>query len=118
MTDSALVLNTIAGHDAKDSTSLKIEYPDYTQFLKNDVQGLRIGLPQEYFNNENSALVDKIKEVAQKLEELGAIVESVLYPIQNTPKGSMRLLLLLKPAPTWLVMMAFVMAIGLQGLKM
>jgi aspartyl-tRNA(Asn)/glutamyl-tRNA(Gln) amidotransferase subunit A len=87
VTDSALVLNTIAGHDAKDSTSLKIEYPDYTQFLKNDVQGLRIGLPQEYFNNENSALVDKIKEVAQKLEELGAIVEECSLPHTEYAQG-------------------------------
>ena len=48
VTDSAILLNLIAGHDEKDSTSLKLEKKDYTKSLVNDVKGMRIGLPKEY----------------------------------------------------------------------
>ncbi|MGL5513743.1 MAG: amidase, partial [Sporomusa sp.] len=49
VTDCALVLNAITGYDAKDSTSINIEAPDYTKALVNDVKKLKIGLPKEYF---------------------------------------------------------------------
>ncbi|MGB5454423.1 MAG: amidase, partial [Gammaproteobacteria bacterium] len=47
--DCALMLNTMAGFDEKDSTSLEKTIPDYTAGLKNSIEGLRIGLPREYF---------------------------------------------------------------------
>ena len=47
--DSALLLGIIAGHDRKDSTSANVPVPDYSKSLVNDVKGLRIGIPKEYF---------------------------------------------------------------------
>jgi len=49
VTDAALLLQAIAGHDPNDSTSVDQPVPDYRASLKNDVKGLRIGLPKEYF---------------------------------------------------------------------
>ncbi len=49
VTDAAIVLNAIAGHDERDSTSIPMEKKDYTKALKRDVKGLRIGVPEEFF---------------------------------------------------------------------
>ncbi|HEY3813564.1 MAG TPA: Asp-tRNA(Asn)/Glu-tRNA(Gln) amidotransferase subunit GatA [Caulobacteraceae bacterium] len=46
--DSAILLNSMAGYDAKDSTSLDVDYPDFTRFVGKSVKGLRIGVPKEY----------------------------------------------------------------------
>ena len=76
VTDSAILLNLIAGHDEKDSTSLKLEKKDYTKSLVNDVKGMRIGLPKEYIGEGiNEEVKEAILEVAKKYEEMGAIVE-------------------------------------------
>lgn len=81
VTDCALVMNVLAGHDPMDSTSVKMDYPDYTQNLVNDIKGMRIGLPKEYLGEGIDAQVEeKIKEVVKKLEELGAIVEECSLP--------------------------------------
>src|SRR3990172_828512 len=47
--DAALLLNVMAAHDERDSTSIQKETPDYTATLNNDIKGLKIGLPKEYF---------------------------------------------------------------------
>ena len=60
--DCALMLNTMAGFDEKDSTSLEQEVPDYTTGLDNSVEGLRIGLPREYFDD---GLDDNVRAVIQ-----------------------------------------------------
>ncbi len=74
--DSALLLNVIAGHDEKDSTSADREKEDYTKALKNDVKGLKIGVPKEYFGEGiNPEVKESIKRVIEKYKELGAIVE-------------------------------------------
>ena len=76
VTDAAILLNLIAGHDEKDSTSLKLEKKDYTKSLVNDVKGMRIGLPKEYIGEGiNEEVKNAILEVAKKYEEMGAIVE-------------------------------------------
>ena len=49
VTDSALLMNIIAGHDAQDSTCVQLPVPNYTKSLFNDVKGLKIGIPKEYF---------------------------------------------------------------------
>lgn len=51
--DAALLLNLIAGHDEKDTTSINNEKVDYTKCLKNDVKGLKIGVPKEFFWRRN-----------------------------------------------------------------
>ncbi|MFZ5944330.1 MAG: Asp-tRNA(Asn)/Glu-tRNA(Gln) amidotransferase subunit GatA [Bacillota bacterium] len=81
ITDCALVLNAIAGHDPFDSTSANVDYPDYTGFLVDDIKGMRIGIPKEYFGEGIDSDVEaKIKEAVNKLEELGAIVEECSLP--------------------------------------
>ena len=74
--DSAILLNIIAGHDDKDSTSANQEKIDYVKALKNDVKGLKIGVPKEFFgegiNEEVKASLDKAIEM---YKELGAEVE-------------------------------------------
>lgn len=74
--DSAILLNVIAGHDEKDSTSAMHAKEDYTKALKNDVKGLKIGVPKEYFGEGiNPEVKEAIKQVIEKYKELGAIVE-------------------------------------------
>lgn len=79
--DAAILLNVIAGHDPMDSTSVKMEIPDYTRFLKEDVQGMKIGLPREYFSMDFAAEVkESVLAGVQRLEEAGAKVEEVNLP--------------------------------------
>lgn len=49
VTDCALMLQTVAGHDPMDSTSVEVPVPDYTKALTGDVKGLKLGLPKEYY---------------------------------------------------------------------
>ncbi len=74
--DSALLLNIIAGHDEKDTTSSNKEKEDYVQALKNDVKGLKIGVPVEYFGEGiNEEVKESINQVIEKYRQLGATVE-------------------------------------------
>ena len=79
--DCALLLNVIAGYDPKDSTSVDIEVPDYTKSLVNDVKGLKIGIPKEYFIE---GIDREVKEAVQNgiklLEKLGAKTGEVSLP--------------------------------------
>lgn len=80
--DMALVLNAITGYDPKDSTSINMEYPDYTKALTQDVKGLRIALPKEYFEEEFSQEVkEAVSASAKKLEDMGAVVEEISMPL-------------------------------------
>ena len=81
VTDAALVLNTISGLDAHDSTSYNAPVPDYTKALRQDVKDLTIGLPKEYFGEGTDPKVAaQIKLAAKKFEELGAHVVEVSLP--------------------------------------
>ena len=81
VTDAAILLNVISGHDAKDSTSANIPAPDFTKALRRDVKGLKIGLPREYFIEGMDPEVEKaIKEAVKTLEGLGAKVVEVSLP--------------------------------------
>lgn len=80
MTDLALVLNTICGRDARDSTSASVDVPDFKKSLVNDVKGLKIGLLKEYFAGTAPQVAARVREAASKLEELGAICEEVAMP--------------------------------------
>ncbi|WP_019851429.1 Asp-tRNA(Asn)/Glu-tRNA(Gln) amidotransferase subunit GatA [Desulfitobacterium sp. PCE1] len=81
MTDAALILNTICGHDAWDSTSASVDVPDFRKSLINDIKGLKIGLPKEYFEAGMAPEVAaKIQEAVRKLEELGASCVEVSLP--------------------------------------
>lgn len=74
--DSAMLLNLIAGHDEKDTTSANREKIDYTKCLKNDVKGLKIGVPKEFFGEGiNEEVKASLEEAIEKYKELGAKVE-------------------------------------------
>ena len=74
--DAAILLNIIAGHDEKDTTSANRKKIDYTKCLQNDVKGLKIGIPKQYFGDGiNSEVKDAINEVIKQYEKMGAIVE-------------------------------------------
>ncbi|MEE8420948.1 MAG: Asp-tRNA(Asn)/Glu-tRNA(Gln) amidotransferase subunit GatA, partial [Dehalococcoidales bacterium] len=76
VTDSALVLNAIAGHDPRDSTSMPHPVPDYTRCLSGDIKGMHIGIPGEYFvEGMQPAVAAAVKTAIGKLEELGAVVD-------------------------------------------
>jgi len=76
VTDCTLVMNTIAGHDPKDSTTVQYPVPDYTQHLIPDLKGLRVGIPEDYYVEGMQTEVRTALEVAiRKLEELGAKVD-------------------------------------------
>lgn len=81
VTDSAIVLNAIAGHDPKDSTSIPQEKIDYTKSLVADVKGLRIGVPQEFFGEGLHPDVRKaMEEAIETYRSLGAEIVKMTLP--------------------------------------
>ncbi len=74
--DAAILLNLIAGHDEKDSTSYDREKVDYTKALKNDVKGLKIGVPKEFYaEGLNEEVKAALENAIEEYKKLGAIVE-------------------------------------------
>lgn len=81
VTDCAIVLNAIAGHDKKDSTSIPHEKKDYRKALVNDVKGLKIGIPEEYFAEGLDADCRKaLEEAIETYRKLGAEIVPVQMP--------------------------------------
>jgi aspartyl-tRNA(Asn)/glutamyl-tRNA(Gln) amidotransferase subunit A len=79
--DCALFLSVIAGHDPKDTTSVKAPAKDYTEFLRNSVEGFKIGVPKEFFGEGTSGDVEKqVWRGVHRLEELGASCEETSLP--------------------------------------
>ena len=74
--DAAMLLDIIAGHDEKDTTSRDIEKVDYIKALKNDVKGLKIGVPKEFFGEGiNEEVKENLQKAIETYKELGAEVE-------------------------------------------
>lgn len=79
--DCALLLNAMAGFDPKDSTSIDQPAPDYTAELGNSLEGLKIGLPKEYFTDSLDAGVQQvIQNAVSEYEKLGATVKEISLP--------------------------------------
>lgn len=79
--DAAMLLNTIAGYDIKDSTSADKAVTDYTQSLNDSIAGLKIGLPKEIFAHSlDSNIESLIQGAIKELEKLGAIFSEVELP--------------------------------------
>lgn len=79
--DSSIMMNVIAGFDEYDSTSVNIDIPDYTKSLVNDVKGLKVGIPKEYFiEGMDSEVRNIVEEALGKLEGLGANCKIVSLP--------------------------------------
>ena len=76
VTDSAILLNIIAGHDENDTTSVNIPKKDYVKALKGDVKGLKIGVPKEFFGEGiNEEVKKSIEDAIEKYKSLGAEIE-------------------------------------------
>jgi aspartyl-tRNA(Asn)/glutamyl-tRNA(Gln) amidotransferase subunit A len=79
--DSAILLSAIAGYDAKDSTSLKVQIPDYTQFLTPDLKGKKVGIITETFGEGLDPEVEKtVRAAIDQLQALGAEVQEISCP--------------------------------------
>lgn len=81
VTDAAIVMNAITGHDVKDSTSIPGDRPDYTKALVNDVKNIKIGVPKEYYGEGLNAEVRKaMDEAIETYKKLGAEIIEVSLP--------------------------------------
>lgn len=79
--DCAILLKAISGYDPRDSTSINLEVPDYKRSLRNDVQGLRIGIPKEYFIEGIDPDVEKaVSEAIDQFKRMGADVRTISLP--------------------------------------
>jgi len=86
VTDAAILLETIAGYDPRDSTSMPIPVPAYRQALTGDVRGMRIGVPKEYFIEGIQAETEQaVRAAIAQLAALGAEIIDVSMP--NTPEA-------------------------------
>jgi aspartyl-tRNA(Asn)/glutamyl-tRNA(Gln) amidotransferase subunit A len=84
VTDCALMMNVISGHDKRDATSVPEAVPDYTKALKTSLKGMKLGMPKEYYvDGMQKGVADTMKAAIKRLEELGATVEEVSLP--HTP---------------------------------
>ena len=84
VTDSAMLLNIITGHDEKDTTSIKMDKKDYTKALVKDVKGMKIGIPKEYYGEGiNAEVKAKLEEAIETYKKLGAEVEEFSLDIAD-----------------------------------
>ncbi|MCK9469657.1 MAG: Asp-tRNA(Asn)/Glu-tRNA(Gln) amidotransferase subunit GatA [Porticoccaceae bacterium] len=79
--DLALMMNVMASFDPRDSTSLDLAVPDYTADLDASIEGLRIGIPKEYFDaGLNPKTAEAVQNAIRELEKLGATVHDISLP--------------------------------------
>lgn len=82
VTDCAVLLETISGHDEKDSTSIDRNDTDFSTALIDDVKGMKIGIPKDYFSEGlDSSVKEKVLAAANLLKEKGAVVEEFDLPL-------------------------------------
>ena len=81
VTDAAILMNIIGGHDERDSTSAAVPAPDFTRSLVKDLKGVKVGIPKEYFIEGMDPEVDRaVRSAVRTLEGLGAAVVDVTLP--------------------------------------
>ncbi|MBU4350897.1 Asp-tRNA(Asn)/Glu-tRNA(Gln) amidotransferase subunit GatA [Candidatus Parcubacteria bacterium] len=79
--DAAILLKEIGGKDENDATTLNQPVPDYLKTIDQDIKGLRIGIPKEYFTEGiNKEIAEAINKAIKEFEALGAKIESVSLP--------------------------------------
>ena len=84
VTDTALVLQAIAGKDPMDSTSVDLAVPDFAAALRNDVRGLKIGVPKEFFaQGVRPEVCDAVWKAIELLKSLGADYREISMPIME-----------------------------------
>ena len=80
--DCAMLLNVIAGHDEKDTTSVDVGPKDYTKSLQKNIKGLRIGVPKEFYGEGiNPEVKASLESALAKYKEMGAEVEEISLDI-------------------------------------
>ncbi len=81
VSDAALIMNVISGRDLLDSTSAPVDVPDFTRILGQDVRGLKIGVPKEYFiEGMEEDVVNSVKAAVRQIESLGAVPVEISLP--------------------------------------
>ncbi|MBI3583249.1 MAG: Asp-tRNA(Asn)/Glu-tRNA(Gln) amidotransferase subunit GatA [Nitrospinae bacterium] len=81
VTDTAILMNVISGRDTLDSTSADVPVPDFTKSLLNNVKGLKIGIPKEYFVEGMDGDVEKsVRDAVELFKKLGAEIKEVSLP--------------------------------------
>jgi len=81
VTDCAILLKVISGKDGRDSTSVDIPVPNYLEHLIPDLNGIKIGLPKEYFvEGTEKEVRESVLQAAKVMEDLGARVEETSLP--------------------------------------
>ncbi len=79
--DSAILMNILSGHDPLDSTSAPVTVPDFAAILGKDINGMKIGIPKEYFiEGMEEEVESSVKEAIKKLELFGAIPVEISLP--------------------------------------
>jgi len=79
--DSAIMLNIISGHDPNDSTSANLPVPDFTLVLGENIKGMKIGIPREFFaKGLDNQVEESANEAIKALESLGAVPVSISLP--------------------------------------
>jgi aspartyl-tRNA(Asn)/glutamyl-tRNA(Gln) amidotransferase subunit A len=79
--DSARMLEVLSGYDKRDSTSVNIDVPKYTESLGKDIKGIRIGVPREYFlEGISDGVRRRVEEAIDVLKGLGAEIKNVSLP--------------------------------------
>lgn len=79
--DAAIVLKYIAGHDEMDGTTPKEEVPDYSAFLRTELKGVKIGVPQEYLEGLSESVRSAFDTALEKAKGLGAEIIDVSLPM-------------------------------------
>lgn len=78
VSDNALVLNIISGHDDRELTSSRLEVPDYTSFLNQDIKGMKIAIPNYYMSDViDSEVKEKVNNIVNLLKENGATIDYI-----------------------------------------
>jgi len=79
--DAAIMLNIISGHDEHDSTSADIDVPDFTSSLGQEIKGIRIGIPREFFiEGVDEEVEDRVRKAISFLESIGATAVDISLP--------------------------------------
>jgi len=79
--DAAIILNTISGFDENDSTSVKMDVPDFTKNLDRDISGMKIGVPKEYFiEGMDSEVEETVKAALEVIKSCGAELVEISLP--------------------------------------
>ena len=111
VTDAALLLELIAGADPRDSTTMPVNAPDFSAALTGEIEGMRIGIPEEYFvEGIQPEVEDAVRSAIDHFASLGAEIVPIGLP--NT-----ELALPQRPAPTFLAMTASVLDLASTAIR-